>query len=883
MKAVAEIPPTKPAYLSVKPENIPANLKDMKAWVCWKAALNDTGTKWTKPPYQPSGMAAKVNDPSTWSDFDACLKAYQAGNKGFDGIGIMMNTDITGITGFDFDHCMNGSIISKEVKGFIETMGTYTEVSPSNNGIRILCFGQKPPDANSKNPAKGYEIYDSGRYLTITGQTLNSLPVIENCNDRIAAVCRAAFPSVSISQEAVSATINTERGLLDLSDNDLLDKARAAKNGSKFISLYDHGENGDDHSAADMALCGILAYWTGRDAGRLDRLFRASALMRPKWDEKRYADGRTYGQGTIQRAIAGCDTVYTGSQEATIYETHRTATNISTASPEPAQTAPVSEEESRAIPDAFWYEGRNSRGDIVLKIDSAKLYRLLKKNGFRRIEYAKKVWLVRITNNICEHIENSDIMSFVNKYINSLPYKISPQKNRLELENFFAKGINSYLSDSQNAYFFSDIETPVFLTDPKDKSYFFFRNGFVEVSENSRVLKPYRKLPGTIWQSQVINRDYEYIQDFSDFSFTRFLKLICTQKETGTFEEMRHKALKQTLGYLLHNFRRAHNSRAVIFTEASLDEDPTGRTGKGLILQALGQLRKKVTVDGKNFKFDNQFAFQSVELDTQILFLDDVKKNFDFERLYSAIGEGLSFEKKNQDRVNLPVEQSPKIVISTNYAVKGSSESDKGRRIDIELLCYFNSKHRPEHEFGGMFFDDAWTGRDWNMLYNLLFDCVHEWLKAGRQVTEYESSTASLKQIYTETSPEFVEFCDDLPDGKHDTSVIWQNYIRLNSLQEKAFTKSKFSRWMKKWATNREIEIDYKKERIPSNASPVSMVTIKRGATKGIKPVPNLSAESSCPSCEYFDSIYQYCRKHDGGYLRAFEKCKNSDFKNVNR
>ena len=104
----------------------------------------------------------------------------------------------------------------------------------------------------------------------------------------------------------------------DWSDDKLLEKARNAKSGSKFISLFDHGDistYGDDASSADLALCGMLAFWTGKDANRMDGLFRLSQLYRnegraEKWDKKHYSDGRTYGQGTIDKALEGCSTTY---------------------------------------------------------------------------------------------------------------------------------------------------------------------------------------------------------------------------------------------------------------------------------------------------------------------------------------------------------------------------------------------------------------------------------------------------------------------------------------------------------------------------------------------------------------------------------------------
>ncbi|HRD68272.1 MAG TPA: hypothetical protein PKY50_19250 [Candidatus Competibacter sp.] len=99
-------------------------------------------------------------------------------------------------------------------------------------------------------------------------------------------------------------------GAPDSDDEKLLSKARTASNGARFAALWsgDTSEHGGDHSAADLALCNILAFWTESDAVRMDRLFRQSGLMRPKWDEKR-GESATYGQMTIAKAIEStCET-----------------------------------------------------------------------------------------------------------------------------------------------------------------------------------------------------------------------------------------------------------------------------------------------------------------------------------------------------------------------------------------------------------------------------------------------------------------------------------------------------------------------------------------------------------------------------------------------
>jgi primase-polymerase (primpol)-like protein len=85
----------------------------------------------------------------------------------------------------------------------------------------------------------------------------------------------------------------------------LLKKAQRASNGPKFERLWGGNTGGyESNSEADMALCCLLAFWSGGDQRQMDRLFRQSGLLREKWDEVHFADGSTYGEKTIERAIS---------------------------------------------------------------------------------------------------------------------------------------------------------------------------------------------------------------------------------------------------------------------------------------------------------------------------------------------------------------------------------------------------------------------------------------------------------------------------------------------------------------------------------------------------------------------------------------------------
>ena len=73
-------------------------------------------------------------------------------------------------------------------------------------------------------------------------------------------------------------------------------------------------------SEADMALCMKLAFWSGKDKEQMDRIFRTSGLFREKWDQKHHADGATYGEETIDRAVENTDSVYSTGNDSPIFE-----------------------------------------------------------------------------------------------------------------------------------------------------------------------------------------------------------------------------------------------------------------------------------------------------------------------------------------------------------------------------------------------------------------------------------------------------------------------------------------------------------------------------------------------------------------------------------
>jgi hypothetical protein len=275
--------------------NIPEELKPLPQWVNWKYEEGKNG-KLTKVPYQANGQKAQSTNPATWAIFGRVL----SGIVKYSGIGFNC---YNGIACIDIDdHLVNGKP-DEFAQSIIDRMNSYSEISPSGNGIRIVFKGQLPP-GRRKDTKWGFEMYDSGRFFTVTGWHIPGTPkTVEERSKEAAEIHREIFGEEKPAQPPQPAQPN------NLEDEELLEKAFNASKGGRLKALYSGDFTGyPSQSEADLALCSDLAFWTGKEAARVDRLFRNSGLYREKWDRKTGA--QTYGQLTIQKAVSSTTECY---------------------------------------------------------------------------------------------------------------------------------------------------------------------------------------------------------------------------------------------------------------------------------------------------------------------------------------------------------------------------------------------------------------------------------------------------------------------------------------------------------------------------------------------------------------------------------------------
>ncbi|TDO12997.1 putative DNA primase/helicase [Bacillus subtilis] len=280
-------------------KNIPQELKNAPQWILWRS--EERNGKKTKVPYQIDGSMAQSSNKRTWSTFATIMKFFN--EQEYDGIGFMFSKDDPFI-GIDIDHCVNDGVLSPFAQEIIQTINSYTEYSPSGEGVHIITKGKLPlrgPGTGRKNIDKGLEVYRHGRYFTFTGNSLDVGPVQERSEEM-----KTIFDKYLTEREeakSVSARSQSASDMSNLSNKEIWERMFNSKNGKSIQDLFNGQLINGDHSSTDMALCNHLAFWTDKDASKMDSMFRESNLFREKWDRQHSADGATYGEMTIAAAI----------------------------------------------------------------------------------------------------------------------------------------------------------------------------------------------------------------------------------------------------------------------------------------------------------------------------------------------------------------------------------------------------------------------------------------------------------------------------------------------------------------------------------------------------------------------------------------------------
>jgi hypothetical protein len=438
----------------------------------------------------------------------------------------------------------------------------------------------------------------------------------------------------------------------------------------------------------------------------------------------------------------------------------------------------------------FWKVDINQKGEPKITIsyydfcrfvnDSLNIFRFKLKDddvGFR---------YVKLKDGKIFNVTMAEIKDSTKDYLESLePYFDGIYKDQL-MEVLY-RSANSIFSDNMLEFLeYTDIEI---LRATENDAFFPFLNCIVRVSKYNKIeVLNYDEINGKyVWDSSVIKHNFDLDFNYKDFSFYRFLEKI----NNDDFNRLEFS--RQIIGYLLHEYRDPLNPITVIFGEETSDTNLGGGAGKGILTTALSKLTTSVTIDGKSFNPDREFAFQRVGVDTRLILLQDTTDKFDFESFFSKTTDGFTVRKMFTPEFFIPYELSPKIVITTNYTIDNEKGASDRRLRLLEFSSFFNSKNKPIDFLGEVLFN-SWDNEKWNKFYTMMFDSLLFFLENGIQEVK-ETQTSKIKRISTKYGDDFLGwFKEYQPDEDYtDFQDIYNEFLKSVGYNERGYSQKRFS------------------------------------------------------------------------------------------
>lgn len=431
----------------------------------------------------------------------------------------------------------------------------------------------------------------------------------------------------------------------------------------------------------------------------------------------------------------------------------------------------------------FWDTDKNGK----LSLNDYKFKLFLENRGFYKVQLNEREYtFVKVYNNVINEVNEVYIKDFVLNHVVEID---------MNIYNFFARSTTKFNESYLNQL---DTKELTMIRDIPGTSYLFFKNKVVEVKDKSTSFIDYINVGGFVWQKNIIPHDFETSDLSSDFE--TFVNNISNK------DSKRKEILECAIGYLLSTYKKQDEGLAIVLYDETLNDNPSGRTGKTIISKAIGNMRKLVTLNGKEFDNKGNFPYDIVNLDDNVICFDDMDRTFKLETLFSIMTGNLTLKKKFQQPIEIPFVRSPKILFTSNYILSGVGDSHDDRKIEIELYRHYSKNFKPFTEFGKMFFDD-WGDNEWNAFFNYMIRNIQLYFKNGLMKSELK--TGKTKKFIANTCEDFYDFCENefLWKAEHfyTTKEIKDAYNDGHRELPRNMNVSWFGRWLgmyfdlKKW------------------------------------------------------------------------------------
>ena len=483
--------------------------------------------------------------------------------------------------------------------------------------------------------------------------------------------------------------------------------------------------------------------------------------------------------------------------------------------------------------EKFWDLSVLNSGKKQYNFNYYNCYTFLQNRGYSLLRLLNRsTKFIHIENKIIKEVDALSIRHFIQDF--------SKQINEIDVLNMLYKGGAQYFREDSLKNL--ALHTPTLHTSGKGFQYLYFNESFWHITESGIKEKTLIELDGQVWQEKIINAKpssldpffrileqassdeehsgqwfIELSEDakqchFFDFLYkcSNFYHRIDKPTEEQILETNKHLLNKMsTIGYLMHRYRDSGLQKAVVAMDGRMTEvgSSNGRSGKSLLGEAISKMIPTAYINGKQKNLEeDRFIWEEVDERTEVCFIDDVLTNFDFERFFPEITGSFQIEGKGVKKHTLPRDKSPKILITTNHAIKGDGSSFKDRQILLGFSDFFNEKRKPKDVYGVLFWDE-WDAQQWNLFYNLMANCLQIYFKYG--IIEAPTGNLLKRKLRQEMGEAFLEWAElyfeeyklgkDI-NKKHAYNFDADSFISLNPTQERYVNIQKFKSKIKAYA-----------------------------------------------------------------------------------
>lgn len=706
----------------------------------------------------------------------------------------------SGVCCMDFDKYPNEETLKKERKRIESDKYTLACFrSPSGNGLKVLVrIPQSTPQEHERR-FKAYQKYIDSEYFD------------EACKD-VSRVCFESYdPELFTNQlceefEEIAPEEGIKKSELTTTDVILYDEFKIA---DKIIELFPFSKSfsdGERNNYIYTVGCCLCNYGVPLETATQ---YLLNNIVYGDFSE---IELQTTLNSAYKRADFGINVFKDYDTENEIKKAIRkgeTPQEISKKTEIPVQQVKAIKEEVQNNFETFWdiiKVQKNGEEEERVIFEPFKIKGFYQEKGFYKYlpnEKSDSVYL-RIINNQCEIISRDYIHSFMTDFVD-------PNKNtdgsQLVFNEFFNKA-KSITSDESLNTLLDNIENfdKKILKDTKTCSYVLYKNTIVKVTKDKLEEVSYIDINKYVWKARIKNRVFKRTEK-NDNDFKDFISKVSNE------DKDRINSLETTMGYLISNYKDKRFQKSVILNDEEINDNPNGGSGKSLFFNALKHFKNGVQIDGKIFNHNKSFIYSGITHETELMCFDDVKRNFNFEALFSLITEGIEVEQKGKDKFFIPFEDSPKVVITTNYVIKGAGGSHQRRRHEVEFFQYFNSNHSPLDEYGKQLFNE-WNEKEWLYFDNYMLSNVQKFLFSG--LVQVDSINAHIKRFIQDTAQDFYEWAqedDSLPlNARIYNSSKIRDFTNEFKGWEKTLSSKKFMMFISEYAKFKNLKIDKKRD-----------------------------------------------------------------------